>query len=88
MPYFVFMYYVYILQSELTGRYYIGSTGNLEDRLLRHNTGRSKATKSGMPWQLVWQEEFSTRGEAYKRELELKSWKSHVRIASMVSASR
>jgi putative endonuclease len=82
------MYYVYILQSEITGRFYIGSTGNLEDRLLRHNSGRSKATKSGMPWQLVWQEEFRTRGAAYTRELEIKSWKSHSRIASMVGTSR
>jgi putative endonuclease len=82
------MYYVYILQSELTGRYYIGSTGNPEDRLLRHNSGRSQATKSGLPWRLVWQEEFSTREEACKREIEIKSWKSHSRIASMVSVSR
>jgi len=88
MPYFVFMYYVYILQSEVPSRYYIGSTGQLEDRLLRHNSGRSKATKNGMSWRLVWQEEFLTRGEAYKREFEIKSWKSHVRIAVMISVSR
>ena len=82
------MYYVYILQSEITGRYYIGSTRNLDDRLLRHNSGRSKATKSALPWNLMWKEEYSSRGEAYRREFEIKSWKSHERIAKMIGASR
>ena len=82
------MYYMYILQSDQTGKFYIGSTGNLEDRLLRHNSGRSKATRNGVPWQLVWSETFFTRSEAMCREMEIKSWKSHQRIAELVSASR
>ncbi len=58
------MFYVYILLSEKTGKFYIGSTGDLEDRLFRHNSGWSKSTKSGRPWQLVYSETFSTRSEA------------------------
>ena len=82
------MYHLYILLSEKTGKYYIGSTGNLEDRLIRHNSGRSNATKSGIPWKLKYKEEFTTRSEAIKRELEVKSWKSHERITHLVNASR
>ena len=80
------MFHTYILQSEKTGNYYIGSTGNLEDRLIRHNTGRSKSTKSELPWKLVYTEEYETRGEAMKREIEIKSWKSHQRIAKLIQS--
>ncbi|MDD3723564.1 MAG: GIY-YIG nuclease family protein, partial [Lutibacter sp.] len=36
--------FVYILQSELTGKYYCGQTQNLQHRLLRHNNGLEKYT--------------------------------------------
>jgi putative endonuclease len=78
-------YHLYILLSIKTGKYYIGSTGNLKDRLLCHNSGRSIATKSGIPWRFVYSVEFFTRSEAIKRELELKSWKSHERITSFIN---
>jgi len=39
------MFITYILYSDKSDRYYVGSTGNLEDRLKRHNTGRSTFTK-------------------------------------------
>jgi hypothetical protein len=41
-------YTVYILQSDLNCRFYVGSTADHEDRLKRHNQGRSKYTKSGL----------------------------------------
>ena len=77
------MFHVYILLSEKTHKYYIGATGNLPDRLLRHNNGRSKATKTGIPWKLVYSEIFQTRSEAMIRENEIKSWKSHNRIKQL-----
>ena len=82
------MFHVYILLSESTHKFYIGSTGNLSDRLLRHNSGRSKATKVGIPWQLVYSEEFPTRSEAIRREIELKSWKSHTRIEALIDGNK
>ena len=78
------MFHTYILLSEKTWKFYIGSTGNLEDRFFRHSTGRSKATLSGRPWKLIWTEEFNTRSDAYKREMEIKVWKSHDRIVQLV----
>jgi len=43
---------VYILQSEKTGRFYCGQTADFSDRIIRHNLGRSKSTKSGVLWKV------------------------------------
>ena len=67
------MYYVYVLQSERTGRRYTGSAVDVAERLERHNGGRSKATKSGRPWRLIHTESFDTRAEAVRRESYLKT---------------
>jgi putative endonuclease len=66
------LFYVYILQSIDTSLY-IGHTKNIEERLLRHNQGRSPYTKSKRPWTLVYTEEFTNKATAMKREKALKS---------------
>ena len=66
-------YYVYVLRSDRTARRYVGSTQNVEARIVRHNAGHSKATKGGIPWSLIHLEEFETRSEAVHRERFLKS---------------
>jgi putative endonuclease len=62
------MFCVYILRSGQTGRRYIGSCADFEDRLRRHNAGESLATKHGMPWTLVYREDLPTRAAAMARE--------------------
>ena len=69
------MHFTYIIRSLKTGRYYIGSTNDVPERLSRHNGGKNKSTKSGVPWELVKVEEYGTRQEAYKREFQIKSYK-------------
>ena len=64
---------VYVLQSRRTGRRYVGSTQDIQERLRRHNAGHSKSTKAGVPWVLVHSEPMASRSEAAKRELWLKS---------------
>ena len=81
-------YTVYILESEITGRYYVGSTGDLADRLERHNQGRSKYTKSGIPWKVVYTEQFETRAQAVHREQQIKRRKSREYIEDLVRTSR
>ncbi|MBW1700124.1 MAG: GIY-YIG nuclease family protein [Deltaproteobacteria bacterium] len=81
-------FYVYILQSLKDGSYYIGSTNNLENRLKRHNQGRSRYTKSKCPWQIVYSEQFSDRSSAAKRENFIKQRKSKNFIDSLVRTSR
>ncbi len=64
---------VYIIQSEVDSTLYIGHTNNIEERIQRHNQGRSQYTKLKRPWKLVFREEFSNRSEAMQREAKLKS---------------
>ena len=66
------MYIVYIIQSEISFKYYTGQTNDLANRLYRHNSGFSLSTKSGMPWCLIYQVELSTRSEAMILENKIK----------------
>ena len=68
--------------------FYVGSTSNLEDRLNRHNTGRSKSTRSKLPWMLVYTESFKNKSDAYKRELEIKKWKSRKMIEKLIGLNK
>jgi putative endonuclease len=76
--------FVYVLQSELNGLYYIGCTNNLEDRMKRHNEGRSKFTKPYRPLRLVFSKEFPSKSEAMKFEKELKAYKSREILDRMI----
>ncbi|NOZ46331.1 MAG: GIY-YIG nuclease family protein [Chlorobi bacterium] len=67
------MYYVYVLKSSLTQKHYTGLTKDLERRLKEHNSGKTKSTKHGKPWNLIYKEELLTLQEARKREIYLKS---------------
>jgi putative endonuclease len=66
-------YFVYILQCS-DGTFYIGTTNNLEKRLIAHNTSKHGAryTKVRRPVVLVYSENCKTRGKALKREHALK----------------
>jgi putative endonuclease len=67
------MFWVYILYSESTGRYYKGQTEDIGARVDRHNKGYEKFTKKGIPWTLIWSTSVSTRAEALKLEKKLKN---------------
>jgi putative endonuclease len=67
------MFYCYVLQSQKTGRRYVGSCENLAERIRRHNSRHSKATKHCVPWVLFHSETFSTRSEAAQRERHYKN---------------
>ena len=47
------MSYCYVLRSLRTGRRYVGSCEDLDERLRPHNARESKATKHGIPWVLL-----------------------------------
>jgi len=62
------MFCLYVLVSKKTGRRYVGSTQDVQERLRRHNAAHSKATRHGIPWVLVHAEFFPTRAKAQRRE--------------------
>ncbi len=78
-------YFVYILFSYSRNSYYTGHTKDIHNRLDYHNNGYSKSTKTGIPWKLVHNEEFTTRSNAMKREMEIKSKKSKEYIVRLIN---
>ena len=66
------MNYAYILRCS-DGTLYSGWTNNLEKRLAAHNSGKgAKYTKTRLPVELVYFEEFKSKNEAMSREAHLK----------------
>ena len=61
-------FYVYILKSTEYDRRYIGSCEDLDIRLQKHNAGKVRSSKAYKPYNLIYQEVFDTRSEAFKRE--------------------
>lgn len=75
---------VYILQSEINGRYYIGSTNNLIRRLDEHNQGKSKYTRLTRPFKLMLSQQYLTIEEARKIEYRLKKLKNRSIIEKII----
>ena len=69
-------HFVYILQSEENGRYYIGESSDPERRLEHNNSTSTGFTARYRPWRLVFRQEFPTKEEAVEAEQLIKSWKS------------
>ena len=70
---FPLMFYVYAISSRVKNYIYVGLTNNLERRLKEHNNGRSKTTKSYVPFDLLYSEILESRKAARIREKYLKS---------------
>ena len=77
-------YIVYILFSESKNRLYIGFTSNLEERLIRHNQKSKGFTGNVNDWKVVYTENHEYKELAHKRELEIKSWKSRIKIQKLL----
>lgn len=64
---------VYVLKSNKDGNLYIGRTGNLEKRIIEHNSGVVRSTKSRRPFELIYSENYEDKYVAYKMERYYKS---------------
>ena len=92
-------FFVYVLKSLKTGRFYVGQTNDLADRLRRHNEGRVKSTKAYAPWSMVYFEKYERRAEAMeracapsasarRRERELKSFKGTAKFLELIGVAK
>ena len=80
------MFYIYIIKSR-EGKFYIGSTDNLEKRLQQHNSKQFKAwTNRFNDWIIVYSESFNSRTEALKRENEIKKMKGGQQFKLLVGS--
>ena len=67
------VFYTYILKSLDDGKYYYGSTSNLEKRLKEHNSGKVKFTRGHKPYIIHYFERYGSRKDAINRERFFKS---------------
>lgn len=83
------MNFFYILYSKTLNQYYIGHTSEgLDERLRKHLSNHSGFTGKAKDWIVIYFEEFETKSLAYKRELEVKKWKSRVRVEKLINESK
>ncbi|WP_367772392.1 GIY-YIG nuclease family protein [Flavobacterium sp. WC2421] len=78
------MFYTYIIYSKTINKFYVGSCQDVQDRLRDHLNGKSKYTKQVKDWELKYFESYSSRSEAYQREMKIKKMKSRKYIESLI----
>ena len=78
--------YFYILYSKLADKFYIGhTTETVDERLRKHNSNHKGFTGKFNDWKIVHVEPLASKENAYKREREVKAWKSRQRIEQLVA---
>ncbi|MBO3097938.1 GIY-YIG nuclease family protein [Gelidibacter pelagius] len=77
---------VYILFSSELNRYYIGHTcDQIAERMRKHLTAHKGFTAKAKDWKIVYTESYPDKSSAYRRELEIKGWKSSKKIFELIS---
>ena len=77
-------FYVYVLHHPNKNFIYIGYSENLKQRVLEHNSGKVKSTKSYSPLKLIFYEAYPTKSDAKRREKYLKSNKGRTTLMTML----
>ena len=77
-------YYLYILKSKTSDKYYTGISEDVERRLEFHNTREKGFTSRYRPWKVVFKKEFENKAEAIRAERNVKRWKSKVMIEKLI----
>ncbi len=76
--------FVYILESERNGSFYIGVAFDVEKRLNNHNDGAVVATRNKGPWLLRLCQEYENIALAKKVEYKIKQLKRRDYIKQMI----
>ena len=74
-------YSIYVIQSKVDKRLYVGLSRDIKKRLKSHNNSETFSTKGYRPWKLVYSEKVGNRKQAREREKYLKSGigKEHIK---------
>ena len=73
--------FTYILYSRSIDKYYVGQAGDVENRVIQHN---SRKNLGASDWVLKYKERFETRSEAMNRESEIKKKKRRSYIEKLI----
>lgn len=77
------MWFVYILLCA-DGSLYTGSTNHPDTRFVEHKSGKGgRYTRSHKPLKRIYIEELTSKSEALKREIEIKSWPRAKKITDL-----
>ena len=77
-------YYVYILHNFPKDFIYIGYSEDIKQRIVSHNKGENKSTKTYIPLELIHYEAYRSMKDAKRRELYLKSNKGKTTLMTML----
>jgi len=77
--------FLYILQSETSGRYYIGSAIDPDRRLSQHNANAVAATRGKGPWMRMALVSFVNEKSSRSAEAFVKRQKSRLVIEKIIS---
>ena len=80
------MHFVYVLYSLKDHKLYKGATSNVQQRILKHNSGGSKSTANRKPFVLVHIEMFDDKTTALKRENYLKSLEGGTKLIEFLKS--
>ena len=67
-------FFVYLIVSKISNKYisYVGYTNDLQNRLIKHNSGLGAKFTKGKKWKLIYYECYDTKVKAMKAEYKLK----------------
>jgi putative endonuclease len=78
------MHSIYVLKSLKDGKLYIGCTSNLGKRIISHNNGDVKSTKSRRPLKLIYNENYINKYKAFNKERYYKTAKGKKEIKEKI----
>jgi len=81
------MYFVYVLISDFDGKFYIGFTNNVTQRLKDHNSGKVSSTSSRRPFRIIYYEAHLCKTDALRREQYFKTSKGKTTLKQMLRDS-
>ncbi|KUY20109.1 excinuclease ABC subunit C [Elizabethkingia miricola] len=82
------MCFCYILYSPTLNQFYIGHCSEeLNERLRKHLSNHKGFTSCAKDWIIAYFETFDDKSSAYKREREIKAWKSKKKIEQLIKSS-
>ncbi|PIQ07525.1 MAG: excinuclease ABC subunit C [Ignavibacteriales bacterium CG18_big_fil_WC_8_21_14_2_50_31_20] len=78
-------YFLYILQSISSDKFYTGISKEPSLRLIYHNNLEKGFTARYRPWNIVFTKEFPSKEDAAFAERKIKKWKSKIMIRKVIN---